>query len=61
LSIEEWVNMFKAIEEGKEVLFPFQLNKGLKIITDGFGSIQETRAFFEKLRDAEPPEIKNRR
>ena len=57
MTIEEWVNMFKAIEEGKEV-FPFQLNKGLKTITDGFGSIQETRAFFEKVRDAEPPEIK---
>ena len=58
MTIEEWVNMFKAIEEGKEVLFPFQLNKGLKTITDGFGSIQETRSFFEKVRDAEPPEIK---
>ena len=58
MTIEEWVNMFKAIEEGKEVLFPFQLNNGLKILTDGFGSIQETRSFFGKVRDAEPPEIK---
>ena len=58
MTIEEWVNMFKAIEEGKEVLFPFQLNYGLNTITDGFGSIQETRSFFEDVRDAEPPEIK---
>jgi len=58
MTIEEWVNMFKAIEEGKEVLFPFQLHIGLKVITDGFGNIQSTRAFFENVRDAEPPEIK---
>ena len=58
MTIEEWVNMFKAIEEGKEVLFPFQLNYGLKTITDGFGSIQETRKFFVKVMQAEPPEIK---
>ena len=58
MTIEEWVNMFKAIEEGKEVLVPYQLHKGLNTIRDAFGSIQETRAFFEKVVDAEPAEIK---
>lgn len=59
--MKEWVEMFRAIEDGKEVLFPFQLNKGLKTIVDAFGSIQETKAFFEKVINAEPPEIKEKR
>ena len=58
MEMKEWIEMFEAIEEGKEVMVPYQLHSGIRIMTDAFGSIQEVRAYFEKVRDAEAPVMK---
>ena len=58
MTIEEWIEMFNAIEEGKEVVVGFQLHKGMKRILDAFDTIEDARVLFEKVRDAEAAEIK---
>ena len=58
MTIEEWVDMLCAIKAGKEVLVPYQLHEGLGLVIDGLGDIYEAISFLNKVREAEPAEIK---
>ena len=60
MTIGEWIEMLKGIEENKEVVVGFQLHKGMKRILDAFDTIEDARVFFEKVRDAYVAEIKEK-
>lgn len=61
MDMKEWVQMWKAISEGKVGEVPAQLHlKGqMTAIVRAFGSEFEVYAYFKKVMDAEPALIKN--
>lgn len=59
MTMQDWVEMWQAIKEGRSILIPAQLQlKGqLKDIINAFGSEQAVYDYFKKVSEAEKPEL----
>lgn len=60
MNMDEYVEMWKNVSEGKEVGIPAQLHiRGqMRDIASVFGSEQGAYEYFKKVKDAEAPIVK---
>ena len=57
MKIEDFIAIFEAIEGDKEILLPYQLHAGLTKLVDCFDSVQKTKEYFIKVKDASKAKI----
>lgn len=57
MKIEEFIEIFEAIEAGKEILLPYSLHKGLTKIITAFGDAERAKLYFLLVKDASKAKI----
>ena len=57
MKLEDFIEIFEAVETGKEVWLPYSLHKGLTKIISAFGGAESAKLYFELVEAASKAKI----